>query len=107
MNNHLVPPCLCVLNEALLLVVLRANVLRGRGVRGRVREVALLVNSKTTNIREIKTCLRTKIDPISCQNDPRPMNALLDRRFLDALNGKSFEDTELAVLLWLHLLVFK
>ena len=46
----MVPPCLCVLNEALLLVVLRANVLRGRGVRGRVREVALLVNSKTTNI---------------------------------------------------------
>ena len=35
------------------------------------------------------------------------MNALLDRRFLDALNGKSFEDTELAVLLWLHLLVFR
>ena len=50
MNNHLVPPCLCVLNEALLLVVLRANVLRGWGVRGRVREVALLVNSETTNI---------------------------------------------------------
>ena len=50
MNNHLVPPCLCVLNEALLLVVLRANVLRGRGVRGRVWEVALLVNSETTNM---------------------------------------------------------
>ena len=50
MNNHLVPPCLCVLNEALLLVVLRANVLRGRGVRGRVREVALLVNSESTNM---------------------------------------------------------
>ena len=50
MNNHLVPPCLCVLDEALLLVVLRANVLRGWGVRGRVREVALFVNSETTNI---------------------------------------------------------
>ena len=105
MNNHLVPPCLCVLDEALLLVVLRANVLRGWGVRGRVREVALFVNSETTNI--ITLCLRTKLDPRFCQNVPRPVNALLDRCFLDALNGKSFEDTELAVLLWLHLLVFK